>query len=148
MKNKLSFILMLAFVIFTTKAALSAEISGLNNYKLDDSVVEQMFETSDDVTFSQAVLGFASTSEQKVKGENTQMIAGIVALASFITGVGVLVPIHRLILGTDNQTAKIVALYCVTISGCGFLLLVDGILLLMDSSGDKYIENSKFLMWR
>jgi hypothetical protein len=148
MKNKLSFTLMLVCIIFTTKAALSAEISGLNNYKLDDSAVEQMFETSDDVTFSQAVLGFSSTSDQKVKGENTQMIAGIVALASFITGVGVLVPIHRLILGTDNQAAKIIALYCVTISGCGFLLLVDGILLLMDSSGDKYIENSKFLMWR
>lgn len=82
-------------------------------------------------------------------GMDKQTIAVIVIVAQYFLTAGVLsiIPIHRIILGCDGQTVKIVALYCVTLGGCGILPIVDAIFLLIDDTKQKYIENPKFLMW-
>jgi hypothetical protein len=79
--------------------------------------------------------------------DNKQMIAGAIAIASVVLGVGIIFPFHRFIIGTGGKPFKIFALYCVTLGGCGVITLVDGVLLLMDSKGTKYLDNSKFIMW-
>ena len=79
--------------------------------------------------------------------EDKQMVAGIIAVAQLITGIGWFIPIHRLYLGVDDAMEKILIGYICTGSGCGIILLVDAISLLMDSEGTKYIGNPKFLMW-
>ena len=119
-----------------------------NRYKVDESQINLLFENASDVTYTSTLSNLLAPSISKIKGsENTQLIAGIVALAQLVLGIGILIPIHRIILGTGNQTVKIVGLYCITLSGCGFITLIDGIMLLIDAEGSQYIENSNFLMW-
>jgi hypothetical protein len=144
---KRSSVIILFFFIKTSSTyALGANDVG--QYKVDDSAIEEMFQTSDDITFTANIAGLMLPSQEKIQDTDKQMLAGIVALASWITGIGILVPIHRLILGTGNQAGKIIALYCVTLSGCGFILLIDGIMLLIHSDESQYIENPKFIMWQ
>jgi hypothetical protein len=126
----------------------ASETNKNGEYKLNDSKIEGLFEQSDDITFVGDMASILLPAQQKVKGEDIQLVAGIVALASWLLAVGILVPIHRLILGTGNQAGKIIALYCVTLGGCGFITLIDGIMLVMDGSGSRYIDNPKFIMWQ
>ena len=143
MKNYIYILpLFLAFMLQSTSMFASNA-----KYKIDDVAVENLFQSSDDLTFAIDEANFMLPSQEKVKGSDKQMIAGIIALSSYVLGIGWLLPVHRLVLGTGNETAKIIALYCVTISGCGLLLLADGIMLLIDSDGSQYIENPKFIMW-
>lgn len=143
---KIALVLLFALTM-NADTLFAGEISNLGEYKLDDSKVESLFESSDDITNMADKASLMLPAQQKVKGEDVQLVAGIVALASWFTGVGFLVPIHRLILGTGNQGGKIIALYCVTLGGCGFITLIDGIMLVIDGSGSKYIDNPKFIMW-
>lgn len=122
-----------------------------NNYHLNEEQIEIAFAQSEDISMAVSLFSssnsLANTSIPLPAEENTQLIAGIIALAQFFLGIGWLVPVHRFILGTNGQVAKIWGLYCITISGCGVLLIVDGILLILDESKSKYINNSKFIMW-
>ena len=148
MKNYFIIILVLSMFCFQSQSVSASESNQTLSYKLDDKAVDDLFESSNDITFTSTLGNLVLPSLQQAQNEDKQMIAGIVALGSWLLGVGVLIPIHRLILGTGNQAGKIIALYCVTLSGCGFILLIDGIMLLMDSDGNKYVENSKFIMWQ
>ena len=143
MKNYI-YILPLFFAFMLQSTSMFASSA---KYKIDDVAVENLFQSSDDLTFAIDEASFMLPSKEKVKGSDKQMIAGIIALSSYVLGIGWLLPVHRLVLGTGNETAKIIVLYCVTISGCGLLLLADGIMLLIDSDGSQYIENPKFIMW-
>jgi len=146
MKNTTLYLFLVLFFSLTTTASFATEIGTLRQYKLDETSIDQLFESSDDISL---VANLSIPYGQNVQDDDDkQMIAGIVALASWNTGIGILVPIHRLILGAGNEVGKIIALYCVTLSGCGFILLLDGIMLLMDSHGNKFIENPKFIMWQ
>lgn len=147
MKFFKSSLVILVAILLNCYSLFASESQNQGHYKLNDVQIEGLFETSDDITFVGDIASLVLPSQQKLKSEDPQLVAGIVALASWITGIGILVPIHRLILGTGNQAGKIIALYCVTLSGCGFILLIDGIMLLMDSQGSKYIDNPKFIMW-
>ncbi len=142
---KYTLLVIVAFIIQT--APLLANETTVKQYKIDDAVVENLFQSSDDITFALDEASFMLPAQEKVKGSDKQMVAGIIALGSYVLGIGWLIPIHRLVLGTGNETAKIIVLYCVTFSGCGLLLLADGIMLLIDSEGSQYIENPKFIMW-
>ena len=121
------------------------------SYKLDDSAVESLFNKASDISSSPfmdytsiALFGKKEVLDGK---EDKQMVAGIIAVAQMITGIGLFIPIHRLYLGVGDGMGKILLGYICTGSGCGIILLVDAISLLMDSEGTKYIGNPKFLMW-
>jgi TM2 domain-containing membrane protein YozV len=124
-----------------------------NKYKIDDGEVETMFSQATDITdqvdelFLRNPNELPSKDQLKPLADDTQMIAGVVALASFFTGWGIFVPVHRFILGTGGRNGKIFALYCFTLSGCGFILLVDGLVLLINDHNDKYLENPNFIIW-
>lgn len=80
----------------------------------------------------------------------TAAITGVAAinwLGSVLNLAITIIPWHRFYLGTGGENLKIWALYCVTLRWCGVLPIVDGIMLLMDDSGEKYMDNPKYLMW-
>jgi TM2 domain-containing membrane protein YozV len=146
------------FFLFTA-AMLSSAIpfhASAGNYKVDDAAVDRLFDFATDVSADLFNLQASEISglllnpglaKYPVMDEDKEMVAGLVALGSWLFGVGWLVPIHRFILGTGGQPVKIFLLYCITLSGCGIILLIDGIVLLLDDSGTKYIDNPKFIMW-
>jgi hypothetical protein len=123
------------------------ELNQISSYKIDDQAVDVLFDTSNDITYVANPLALFMPTQEQVKDEDKQLVAGIIAIAELVLGVGILIPIHRLYLGTGDETFKVVALYCVTLAGCGFITLIDGIMLLSDSQGSKYIESPKFIMW-
>jgi TM2 domain-containing membrane protein YozV len=142
-------LIVLFLLVAGFSAATKADVTSVSEYVLNEATVEQLFDASEDVTFqiSGGLTADYFKPEQVSGDDNKQLIAGIVALASWITGIGAIIPIHRFILGTDGKGFKIFCMYFCTLSGCGFILLVDGILLVMNGEGDKYINNSKFIMW-
>jgi hypothetical protein len=80
----------------------------------------------------------------------TASVTGVAAISwmgSLINIAISIVPWHRFYLGTGGENLKIWALYCVTFRWCGVLPIIDGIMLLMDDSGEKYYDNPKYLMW-
>lgn len=122
-----------------------------NSYTLDDSSVELLFNKATDISSSPFIdytsIALFGKKEVHEGTEDKQMVAGIVAVAQFVTVIGWFIPIHRLYLGVGDAMEKILIGYICTGSGCGIILLVDAISLLIDSEGTKYIENSNFLMW-
>jgi hypothetical protein len=162
--------LLFSFLIITPCAFAS-------NYKLNESNINQLFEHSNDISMhmvnSDAMKAYFSSlpADENAKSQTT---AAIIALAVTIGGgvatgvvyqiisiatggVGALVcwpilfapliPFHRLYLGTDGNGFKVSALYCVTLTWCGWLNIIDGIMLLIDDSKSKYIGSSKYIMW-
>lgn len=127
--------------------AIAGNTPVYQSYKVDESALEDLFESSQDVTFMGAAANFNFPATTQKADNDKQLIAGIIAIAELVVGVGILIPIHRIILGTGNETAKVIALYCVTLGGCGIITLIDGIMLLIDSRGSRYIDNPKFIMW-
>jgi hypothetical protein len=127
------------------------------SYKLDDDQVETLFRNAEDITPQlvngenyNSLTGSASSSVKQKPfdyEDNIQLISGIVALGSWVVGIGWLVPIHRLMLGTEGNTCGIVSLYCFTLGGCGMIVLIDGILLIANPDREKYIDNRRFIMW-
>lgn len=143
MKTMLSLLISITFFV---------NVNASNNkYHLNEEQIETAFAQSEDISMAVSLFSSSSsitnTSIPLPAEDNTQLIAGIIALAQFFLAIGWLVPVHRFILGTNGQLVKIWGLYCITISGCGVLLLVDGILLLLDESKSKYLNNPKFIMW-
>lgn len=142
----------LSFFLLLTLSNSSYAIES-SKYVVDDELVEQLFASSSEIDFlvspqmvGEELVGFFGVQSGS-KEESTQLMAGIIAIASVVLAVGLIFPIHRFIIGTGGKPLKIFALYCITLGGCGVITLVDGILLLMDSHGSKYMGNSKFIMW-
>ncbi|MES2837455.1 MAG: hypothetical protein V4667_08025 [Bacteroidota bacterium] len=115
-----------------------------SEYKIDNNKIDDLFNNAEDISLTANSVNYNIT---KTNEEEKQLIAGIIAIGSLVLGPGFLIPIHRIVLGTGGETAKIIALYCITLSGCGFITLVDGILLLSNAGGTEYVENSSFIMW-
>ena len=138
-------------VLIVVFALLCSNNCKANSYSPDDSAVESLFNKASDIS-SSPFMDYTSIAlfgkKEVLEGtEDKQMVAGIVAVAQFVTVIGWFIPIHRLYLGVDDAMEKILIGYICTGSGCGIILLVDAISLLMDSEGTKYIGNPKFLMW-
>ncbi len=111
------------------------------------------FASSIDVSSDAEIKAFISSSAKNFEsnlsegGMSKHTTAANVAYVELVLAIGILIPRHLLVLGCGGAELKVVALYCVTLGGCGLLPLVDGIFLIMDSEGDQYIDNPKFLMW-
>ena len=139
-------ILLSALVVFISLAKAA------DAYRIDDQSIDQLFAQALDLSVtSTALLPTLSNpkiaSDMFAEDDNKEVLAGAVAIASVLFGVGLLIPVHRFILGTGGHNFKIFALYCVTLDCGGFLTLVDGIILLTDDSKKKYINNPKWFMW-
>ena len=116
------------------------------NYKLDQNKIDAMIENSMDIT---SISAFDLNSLDGMKGQNAELdekdpiIA--FALATVLGGFGV----HRLYLGTNPINAL---LYLITGGGCGVVVAVDWILLLMVLLEERelapFIENPNFIMWK
>jgi hypothetical protein len=126
-----------------------------NKFELNEVSVESAFEQSTDLTSKinmmtreamYAELGFPQAIEEGSK----QTVAAIVGIVSLFTGIGVFIPIHRFILGTDGKGLVLFAVYCGLglVSGLGSLLtLADCVFLLIDDTKSAYINNGKIFMW-
>jgi hypothetical protein len=141
-------------------------------YKVDMTAVDRSFVNAEDIT---AHVGLMFNADQTIStaafemmladeadGGKSQTTAAIIALATVIApslitavtgGFGApvfiltMIPWHRIYLGTGGKTGKVIALYCVTLDWCGWLTLVDGVMLLIDDTDSKYIDNPKYVMW-
>ena len=57
-------------------------------------------------------------------------------------------PWYRYYLGTDDNSFKIGALYCITLNGLGWLTIADAVALLAANKDHiSYVNNSKFILW-
>jgi TM2 domain-containing membrane protein YozV len=127
---------------------------GSSNYHLDESKVEDIFNSSKDITGEIVVAlnsgaylhNFMFNGCSSPAESDKQTTAGIIAIAQFVTGTG-FIPIYRFMLGTGGKNGTVFGLYCVTCGGLGLLPLIDAIMLLTDDSGNKYVGSGKFLMW-
>jgi len=147
-KTLICLLLATVFIIIKSNTAYATA------YKLNDTKIDQLFSSSTELILNESnetnigdSFGFLLGENLKPAEDNKQMIAGAIAIASVVLGVGIIFPFHRFIIGTGGKPFKIFALYCITLGGCGVITLVDGVLLLMDSKGTKYLDNSKFIMW-
>jgi len=144
-KFALSALFYLAFVCFTGAAATP--------YKINDEYIDALFDSSTDITdqyflyleyINNKYISYNQNADTTQVKKNKQLIAGIIAGAQWITGIGWIIPIHRIYLGSKTSTYF---LYCITLSGCGVLLVVDSIMLILDGEETQYIDNPKFIMW-
>lgn len=138
MARKLSVIL---FLLLITTGAFASK------YRYDKAGLDALFSTAVENHFvSQAAAlpnlmhpgAVASTASSK------QLTAGLIAAVEFVTGVGWLIPFHRIYLGTSFL---VIAAYCCTGSGFGILLVCDGIFCLLNPDGDQYVDNDRIFMW-
>lgn len=116
------------------------------DYKLDQSKIDAMIENAQDIS---SVSAFDMDSFNGMKSQNAQLddkdpiIA--FALNTVLGGFGV----HRLYLGTKPINA---VLYIITGGGCGVVVTVDWILLLMVLLDEReltpFIDNPNFIMWK
>ncbi len=127
-----------------------ADNANSSPYKIDENSIDAQFEQAEDVTSDAGQLFI--TNEQTgtathPKIESKQQTAAIVAIVMVVVGVGVLVPVHRFILGTGDAGAKIFFAYFCTASGCGVGLVLDAIFLLMNMDDHNYEDSEKIIMW-
>tara|TARA_B100000902_G_C27245709_1_gene882493 strand:+ start:908 stop:1402 length:495 start_codon:yes stop_codon:yes gene_type:complete len=159
-------------LILTLSMIITASLNvTAGNYRLNEAKIDRVFEQSEFVDlslilYSQEAFETAVASAEDEK----QMIAGIVAIASFVVRFGsfpvaiipvigsviylgiwvaAIVPWHRLVvLGTGDGALKITALYCVTLGWCiNAHHVVDGIFLLIEEDKTRFVDNSKYVMW-
>jgi len=147
MKNLFTFLLV--SLLATTFAIASP-------YTIDDTTVDQLFASATEVSTPDLALTAstvelaAPTAEQAplaattmVKGSDNKVLIGFI-LCITLGYLG----IHRFYLGTKPLTG---IAYILTGGGCGILVAVDWILLIIelieDGNGAKYIDNPKFFMW-
>ncbi len=142
-------------------------------YHLNQTKIDYVFDQSIDLGSSLMDLS-TNTSADETEGMNNTTAAiiafGTVVVPYFIYGgwwiftaitggIGIIflpiaivfagaasLPWHRYFLGTNNETAKIMALYCVTFNWFGWLPIADGVFLLLDEE-DSYKNNPNYIMW-
>lgn len=130
------------------------------SYEINDEIIDFQIEAAEDITVSTIKLlngeiqhvgnAFGSIALPD-DGMNKELLGGIVGIAALVlfSPAATIFPVHRFIIGVGGKGAKIWALYCFTLGGCGVISLVDSIVLILDGSknGSKYLDNSKFIIW-
>jgi hypothetical protein len=160
-------------IILIVLLGLSSKKNYAGNYHLQEDEIEAAFLNSQDITTQYLLMlnsnMFSGISTSNLQEDNTQMVAGIIAIASFfirwgsgvigwipivgwatwgVIWIATIIPWHRIYLKTAGNDLKIVALYCVTLGWCiNAHHVIDGIFLLMDGSNNKYVNNPKYVMW-
>jgi hypothetical protein len=83
-------LIVLFLLVAGFSAAAKADVTSVSEYVLNEATVEQLFDASEDVTFqiSGGLTADYFKPEQVSGDDNKQLIAGIVALASWVTGIG------------------------------------------------------------
>lgn len=128
-----------------------------NKYHLNEVKLDAAFSKSIDLTQQIGIMDLNSiamglgTSKAAEEGSK-QTAAAIVGVIQLVTGIGILIPIHRFILGTAGKGAVVFLAYCgvgvVTLgTGSWLMTLVDVIFLFTDDTKNAYVNNGKVLMW-
>lgn len=126
----------------------AVQFSNANSYKLDNSKVDAMFATASEVSATE-ITNFQMNS--MVSGDVIKLVDNpeplVAWLCSWSYAIGI-AGIHRLYLGTGIVTFIV---YLITWGGCGIIQTVDWIVLLLEviqkKNFDKYVGNTKILMW-
>lgn len=139
-------LIILLFFIFSINSKVYS-----NEYFLNEDVIEASFNNAEDITSQYMFMLnggiFNQLNLSSISEDNTQIYAAIAGGLGLFLGIGFFIPIHRLMLGTNGQFAKVCALYCITVSGLGLITLADIFMMLVDETKSKYINNPKFIMW-
>lgn len=136
MKKILSIMSIFAVMVIAGTTSVKAE-----NYLVNDEAVEASFTAAVaapmSVDFINAIIPNVPAEQSKVAGAN-----GLVAfvLCTFLGTLGV----HRFYMGTATLTG---VGYILTGGGCGVVVLIDWVVLLINSDISKYENNTKFFMW-
>ncbi len=128
-----------------------AENGKPSQYKIDETSIDAQFEQGQDITSEVSQLFVAnelSATSNKPKMDSKRQTSAIVSIVQVFTGIGALVPIHRFILGTNDNNAKIFFAYFCTGSGCGVGLLLDAIFLIIHMDETNYLDNGNIIMWK
>lgn len=157
MKTKLFVTLSLALFLFV-KNASAAETTSTGDYYVNDAQVENLFNTSKEVNFSDENSTTAATNAVSTMSLNANLSSKFAArsykssddksfiaaflLDFFLGGLG----IHRLYLGTNTFTWVGYILTCGGIFG--IVPFVDLIVLIVHNDDiSEYVDNPKFFMW-
>lgn len=147
MKKIIASLIFVAFYFGISKA----ENGKPSPYKIDETSIDAQFEQGQDITSEVSQLFVAnelSATSNKPKMDSKQQTAAIVSIVQVVTGIGALVPIHRFILGTNDNDVKIFFAYFCTASGCGVGLLLDAIFLVIHMDESNYEDNGQIIMWK
>lgn len=143
-------------VLFLLSSQLLFGASSSPQYNIDEQMIDMLLENGTDVSHTIQQKHDMALSYRlfrgitDVKEDDKQLIAGVVALGGIVfTGgiIGALIPVHRFILGTAGNEMPIFFGYFCTYGMCGILPIVDGIALLIDAGGNKYMNNPRWIMW-
>jgi TM2 domain-containing membrane protein YozV len=136
MKRTLTILSLLLVVGFCFQANAS-------NYKIDQNSIDQLVAKAEAAPAISVFDLQAAPELAKLSGAKDPVVAFI--LCTVVGYIGV----HRLYLGTKPLTF---VLYVITAGGCGIVVLVDWIMLLMVLIDKKdmgpYIDNPNFFMWK
>jgi TM2 domain-containing membrane protein YozV len=136
------------FTLISMMLLLSvAMFARVDNYRVNNDAVDALFENATEIT--SPVMGDLTTdlpdgfnnTMNFTSGSKDPIIAFVICW--FVGYLGV----HRLYLGTE--TIIFIAYFC-TGGGCGIVVTVDWIMLLIgviNDDIDQYIDNPKFFMW-
>ncbi|MFO8053585.1 MAG: TM2 domain-containing protein [Bacteroidales bacterium] len=138
--KKISLILTVCVFVFGATQSQAAE------YKVNTEKVDAIFNAAEQQEISSVMqLDLADFSGMQGSEEKLSRKDPITALllCSFVGYFGV----HRMYLGTETLTW---IGYIVTGGGCGIIVTIDWVVLLMGAIDDdisKYVNNPKFFMW-
>jgi hypothetical protein len=128
-----------------------------NTFQFNEPKFESEFTQSEDISSTLNIMLNGSLdmrlgqNDSELDESNKQMTAAIIAIASIVVGSFTLLPLlfptHRFILGTGSKSVVIWAVYCFTLSGLGWLNLIDAVFLLIDDSKSKYVNSEKIILW-
>ena len=126
----------------------AVQFSNANSYKLDNSKVDAMFATASEISATE-ITNFQMNS--MVSGDVIKLVDNPEPLVAWLctwTGYFMVCGIHRLYLGTS---LVVFLVYLLTLGGCEIVQTVDWVVLLLElikkKNFDKYVGNTKILMW-
>jgi TM2 domain-containing membrane protein YozV len=135
--------LLFGFILLAT----SVSFASVDQYKIDDKQVDAMFANAVEMSFSDLTplnldYGTEFYNTFEIEAEKNPVVA--FALCWVLGYLGV----HRMYLGSSVGTY---ILYIITGGGCGIVVTVDWVMLLIalidNKDIGKYVDNPKFIMW-
>jgi hypothetical protein len=122
-----------------------------SRFKLNEISLEAQFEHATDVTSDVDQLFINNElngTAKKPVFDSKQQTAAVVALVQLCTGIGWFVPVHRFILGTNDNSVPIFFAYFCTAGGCTVGLILDTIFLFINFDDTNYQNNGNIIMWK
>jgi hypothetical protein len=139
--------LILLFICFVSLVSQSALA---NNYEIDHAAFDPLFEEAVEIDYNgiQELLKSDINAGLKIEGakysSNPHLTAAIAASAGMCLVLGFIIPVHRIILGTSPG---VIIVYVCTLGGCGWITLVDTILLFLHWDDERYVGSQRWIMW-